>query len=89
MKCLKCGKELSEDTKFCSYCGEKVGELEDTGEPHLRDEFAVNKTNNRESLADKVRDKFMAFWRKLNMFEKICTIMLVVFVFFRRCCYGE
>lgn len=81
MKCLKCGKELSEDTKFCSYCGEKVGELEDTGEALIRDEFSVNETNKRESLADKVRDKFMTFWRKLNMFEKICTIMLVVFVF--------
>ena len=24
MKCLKCGAELTEDTKFCSYCGAKV-----------------------------------------------------------------
>lgn len=24
MKCSKCGAELSEDTKFCSYCGNKV-----------------------------------------------------------------
>lgn len=24
MKCSKCGAELSEDTKFCSYCGQKV-----------------------------------------------------------------
>lgn len=24
MKCSKCGAELSEDTKFCSYCGHKI-----------------------------------------------------------------
>lgn len=24
MKCHKCGAELSEDTKFCSYCGSKI-----------------------------------------------------------------
>ena len=24
MRCSKCGAELSEDTKFCSYCGNKV-----------------------------------------------------------------
>lgn len=26
MKCFNCGAELSEDTKFCSYCGEKMSE---------------------------------------------------------------
>ena len=26
MKCFNCGAELSEDTKFCSYCGEKMQE---------------------------------------------------------------
>lgn len=26
MKCLNCGAELSEDTKFCSYCGSNVEE---------------------------------------------------------------
>ena len=24
MKCSKCGAELSDDTKFCSYCGNKI-----------------------------------------------------------------
>ena len=24
MKCSKCGAELSDDTKFCSYCGQKI-----------------------------------------------------------------
>ena len=26
MKCFNCGAELSDDTKFCSYCGEKMPE---------------------------------------------------------------
>lgn len=34
MKCSKCGAELSEDTKFCSYCGNKVG---DTMPPPIQD----------------------------------------------------
>ena len=24
MKCSRCGAELSEDSKFCSYCGNKI-----------------------------------------------------------------
>lgn len=24
IKCSKCGAELSDDTKFCSYCGNKI-----------------------------------------------------------------
>lgn len=24
MKCLKCGKEVADGSKFCPYCGEKV-----------------------------------------------------------------
>ena len=26
MKCKKCGQEISNDSKFCNYCGEKVSE---------------------------------------------------------------
>ena len=29
MKCSKCGAELSENTKFCSYCGQKVDQIEE------------------------------------------------------------
>lgn len=78
MRCSKCGKELSEDTKFCSYCGEKVVEPEHISEDIIHNDFKSN-AKNKESLADKIKDKFLAFWSKLNIFEKICTIMLVVF----------
>ena len=26
MKCFNCGAELTDDTKFCSYCGVKITE---------------------------------------------------------------
>ena len=78
MRCSNCGKELSEDTKFCSYCGEKVVESEHISESIIHNDFKLN-ANNKESLADKIKDKFLAFWCKLNIFEKICTIMLVIF----------
>lgn len=26
MFCIKCGKELADDVKFCQYCGQQVGE---------------------------------------------------------------
>lgn len=32
MKCLNCGAELTEDTKFCSYCGAKVEPQTDSSE---------------------------------------------------------
>ena len=49
MKCLKCGAELSEDTKFCSYCGAKVEaqteippippEVEEADEPKTEEKY--------------------------------------------------
>ena len=30
MKCYNCGAELTEDTKFCSFCGAKIPEQEET-----------------------------------------------------------
>lgn len=77
MRCLKCGKELSEDTKFCSYCGEKIAETtyvkEDVTSEVIKGNMDVN--NQKKSLAD----KGLMFWRQLSIFEKICTSMLVAF----------
>lgn len=49
MKCLKCGAELSEDTKFCSYCGAKLEaqteippippEVEEADEPETEEKY--------------------------------------------------
>lgn len=57
MRCSKCGKELSEDTKFCSYCGEKVVEPEHISEDIIHNDFKSN-AKNKESLADKIKISF-------------------------------
>lgn len=88
MKCSKCGAELTEDTKFCSYCGEKI-EAEATApvenvvnEPIV--EETVNQTTSttspeKKSIADKIKDKGVAFWKKLSLYGKITTVALTVF----------
>ncbi len=64
MKCLKCGAELSEDTKFCSYCGAKVEaqteippippEAEKAEEPKMEEKYSYqNNTINTTSLTSK------------------------------------
>lgn len=93
MKCPKCGAELSEDTKFCSYCGAKIEESSNDIENTA---LAMNEKNNfqkpdivipkmkdfeqKKSIADKLRDKGLEFWNGLNIFGKISTIAMVLFI---------
>lgn len=37
MKCLKCGAELTNDTKFCSYCGAQIESQESSPDEILVD----------------------------------------------------
>lgn len=47
MKCLKCGAELTDDTKFCSYCGAKVeGNTERSPIPEAAEEENNNINKN-------------------------------------------
>ena len=47
MKCLKCGAELTDDTKFCSYCGAKVeGNTERSPIPEAAEEENNNIIKN-------------------------------------------
>lgn len=90
MKCSKCGAELSEDTKFCSYCGQKVEEsttpppiVEETEIPPISNEVPViensKKPDEPKSLADKIKDKALDKWSKLSIYGKIITVALMVF----------
>ena len=65
MKCSKCGAELSEDTKFCSYCGHKIEEamtpppiVEEIELPPIPNEEPVMENSKKsdvpKSLADKI-----------------------------------
>ena len=89
MRCSKCGAELSEDTKFCSYCGNKVEmppKQETVSEedipPISLDEQVQDFQNQKEppkSLADRMREKASAKWGKLSIYGKIATVAIVVF----------
>lgn len=46
MKCLKCGAELLEDTKFCSYCGEKVTTSKENTNNSSEDSNVENEKNS-------------------------------------------
>ena len=95
MKCLKCGAELTDDTKFCSYCGAKVEEEtemppipqtedknSDTNEDVGFDDSVYTEpisSQKNENKSNKVKEKFLEYWNKLSKFGKLATIGIIVF----------
>lgn len=89
MRCSKCGAELSEGTKFYSYCGNKVEmppKQETVSEedipPISLDEQVQDFQNQKEppkSLANRMKEKTSAKWGKLSTYGKIVTVAIVVF----------
>lgn len=93
MKCSKCGAELSDDTKFCSYCGQKIEKsttpppiVEETEIPPIPNKEPViensKKSDDPKSLAEKIKDKASEKWSKLSTYGKITTVALVFFILF-------
>lgn len=92
MKCSKCGAELSEDTKFCSYCGQKIEVtpppvVEETEIPSISDvengkeqKQEKAKADAPKSFADKAKDKGIEIWNKLSLYGKVTTVSIAVFV---------
>lgn len=92
MKCSNCGAELSEDTKFCSYCGQKievtpppiVEETEIPPIPHVESvkeqKAGKAKADALKSFADKVKAKGIESWNKLSLYGKVTTVSIAVFV---------
>lgn len=92
MKCSKCGAELSEDTKFCSYCGQKIEVtpppvVEETEIPPIPHVESVKEQKARKakadapkSFADKAKDKGIESWNKLSLYGKVTTVSIAVFV---------
>lgn len=88
MKCLKCGAELSEDSKFCSYCGAKVELL--SNYENKKEEATITPSDKKVSisqsyveilktLTDKIKEKTARQWRQLSTYCKIATISIAGF----------
>lgn len=90
IKCSKCGAELSDDTKFCSYCGNRI---EIDAPPSAEKEPATFETSKTEpevsnakkpkmpnSLADKIKNQASDKWHQLSTYGKITTVAITAFV---------
>ena len=91
-KCPKCGADLPDDSKFCSYCGQKMEAETVTPSPIVEEDETLDTSQNEpinvsapessapKSLADKIKGKTFTQWNKLGVYGKITTVFITVFV---------
>lgn len=96
MKCPECGAELSEGIKFCSNCGKKIenAAVESTKmvvKKPMKENASYVPVPEKKSVGDKIKEKLLSFWHKIDLFCKtetiaisIVTLLLVIAVCLRR-----
>ena len=88
MKCANCGAELTDDSKFCSYCGNKIEvDIPQESESEIPDipyeePVKSNPVPNAapKSAKEKIEEKGQAFWRNLSLYGKVTTVSVAIFV---------
>lgn len=78
MKCSKCGSDLTENIKFCPFCGERI-ESETPASVETVTQAGSTSSTEKKSSADKFKDKVITLWKKLSAYGKIATIVLAIF----------
>lgn len=95
MKCSKCGAELSDDARFCSFCGNKI---EFSSEPPKEENKAKETrqetpftssepspqileevTKGAKFYANKIKARVSALWSSLSTYGKIAAVEIMVF----------
>lgn len=91
MKCHNCGADLSNDTKFCSYCGAKIEnginssappKMETNEDDRPQDRPSVDYSRNSSTATSShemnLKEKLCSLWKGLDLFCKVATIVIVV-----------
>lgn len=92
MYCMKCGKEISEDAKFCTHCGARVAfqSQETENQTNMVDETPTEGTGDGgqterswfSDLWSGIQEKAVELWKRQDLFGKAMLSALAVILLF-------